>query len=675
MNRPHFLVLTFLMVIVLLTVSTAAQAMSALPFTINHSQSNRRLPTIDHLPASPCINGRAADTYPCQSVDLLAHLPLSQIGGGEGADIWGWTDLQTGHEYALVTRSTGTSFVDISNPTSPIYLGNLPPHDQPSSWRDVEVYGNYAYMVTEDFGGGMQVFDLTQLRDVTNPPITFAETTHYDEFNNAHTIAINQETGYAYAVGTSTCGSGLHMVDIRQPANPQFAGCYDEDGYTHETQCVVYHGPDADHNGREICFASNEDTLTLVDVTDKSDPQQISRTSYSGVGYTHQGWLTADHAYFLLDDEIDEITYGHNSRTYIWDVRDLDAPFVLDTYTSTSPAIDHNLYIHNGYVYQANYRAGLRILDGSRIPDGRLHEVAYFDIYPANDAPAFNGAWGNYPFFASGVVIVGGIEQGLFVLKPTFDAGYVATLGPNSTKQTLPGTTAVHTFTLNNLGRNPDSYQLSLQPGNWPTTCVPAIGSGQPSLTLSPPHPLTLPSPHPLTLPPCHPVILPAGESAVVTVEVEAPDIPDVADTFTLTATSVASPTLTLQATGTTETAVHPNLAISGDTTGEGFPGEMVIYRLTITNIGDYRDTYTIAINDSQWPTTVFPAITDLLEPGASQTIDVLVTAGDSGSDTAALTVTSNLDPDVGRTIHLTTAVTSIPPLPYASYLPLHLQD
>jgi hypothetical protein len=148
-----------------------------------------------------------------------------------------------------------------------------------------------------------------------------------------------------------------------------------------------------------------------------------------------------------------------------------------------------------------------------------------------------------------------------------------------------------------------------------------------------------------------------------------------VTDTFTLTASSLALPTLTLQATGTTDTAVHPNLAISGDTDGTGFPGETVIYRLTITNMGDYRDTYSVSINDNQWPTTVFPATTGLLQPGASQTIDVLVTTGDSGSDTVAVTVTSSLDTNVSRTIHLTTAVTSIPPLPNKIYLPVHVQN
>jgi hypothetical protein len=59
------------------------------------------------------------------------------------------------------------------------------------------------------------------------------------------------------------------MVDIREPLSPKFAGCYSDDGYCHDAQCVNYKGPDARYKGHEICFAYNEDSLTLVDVTDK----------------------------------------------------------------------------------------------------------------------------------------------------------------------------------------------------------------------------------------------------------------------------------------------------------------------------------------------------------------------------------------------------------------------
>jgi choice-of-anchor B domain-containing protein len=348
----------------------------------------------------------------------MAYLPHSQIGGGTGNDIWGWTDPLTGREYALVGRSTGTAFVDISTPGQSIYLGNLPAHTTASTWRGIKVFANHVFIVSEAVDHGMQVFDLTQLRNVTAPPVTFAETAHYGGFGSAHTLAINTRTGFAYAAGTRTCEGGLHVVDVRAPTSPRAAGCFSFDGYSHETQCVVYEGPDTLYRDREICFNSNEDTLTVVDATDKLEQVMVSRTGYGGSAYTHQGWLTEDHRFFLVNDEGDEQTFKHRTRTWIWDVSDLDAPFVMNNYDGPTPSIDHNLYIRGHLVYESNYRSGLRVLDATDVALGSLHEVGFFDIYPSDDAPSFNGAWTSYPFFASGMVVINGIEQGLFVVRP-----------------------------------------------------------------------------------------------------------------------------------------------------------------------------------------------------------------------------------------------------------------
>lgn len=360
---------------------------------------------------TPCVNGFAG-SYPCQNLDLATFMPLGTIGGGSGNDVWGWTDPLTGSEYALMGRTNGTAFVDVTNPTNPVYLGNMPTRTFSTTWRDIKTNGNYAYIVSEASGHGIQIFDLTRLRNVTNPPVTFLEDGFYSQFSNAHNIAINEDSGYAYAVGTNTCSGGLHMVNLSNPTNPTFAGCYSGDGYTHDVQCVNYIGPDPDHQGSEICLASNEDTLTIVDVTNKSNPTLISRTPYSGAAYTHQGWLTPDHRFFALDDELDELFFGHGTRTRVFNVIDLDNPQLAAVETSSNPAIDHNQYLHAGYAFQANYRSGLRVLNFQR------QEVAYFDIYPGSDAPSFNGAWSVYPFFASNTILVSGIEQGLFILTP-----------------------------------------------------------------------------------------------------------------------------------------------------------------------------------------------------------------------------------------------------------------
>jgi choice-of-anchor B domain-containing protein len=362
--------------------------------------------------ATPCVDGFAGQ-WPCRNIDLGSYLPHSQIGGTGGNDIWGWTDPLTSKEYALVGQFSGTAFVDISNPVNPVYLGRLPSHTLTSTWRDLETFENYVFVVADAAANhGMQIFDLTQLRNVPDPPVIFSETAHYGQFANSHTLAINTATGFAYANGSNTCSGGPHMININNPLNPTFAGCDDTDGYSHDAQCVIYEGPDVQHQGREICFNSNENTLTIDDVTNKSNPTTISRTTYEGSAYTHQTWIREDHKYLAMDDELDEISFGHNFWTRIWDVRNLDQPTVRSIYKSPNvPAIDHNLYIKDNLIYESNYRSGLRVL-------GMGRELGYFDVYPADDAAAFNGTWSNYPFFASGNIIINGIEQGLYVVRP-----------------------------------------------------------------------------------------------------------------------------------------------------------------------------------------------------------------------------------------------------------------
>ena len=419
-----------------LAVATGASAAASTPGDPLAAEHARFL--ADHEPPwsgqapqhlTPCVGGMAGP-WPCDHVDLLENLPLSAIGatGGEEAnDIWGWTDPLTGNEYALVGLTDGTSFVDVTDPENPVYLGKLPSHTGSSIWRDIKTYADHAFIVSDLNGShGMQVFDLTRLRAVPNPPVTFTEDAWYNQIGSAHNIAIDEETGFAYIVGGSsagagtTCAGGLHVVNLQNPTAPAFEGCFSADGYTHDTECLVYHGPDSQHDGQEICFNSNEDTLTIVRIQHAPfSATQLSRTGYAGSGYTHQGWLTEDGRYFLVDDELDEVDFGHTTYTYVWDVSDLEAPVLVGHHTSTSTSIDHNQYVRGNFVFQANYRSGLRVLRIDDPSQAALTQIGFFDIYPTDDNASFNGAWSNYPYFASGNVVVSGIEQGLFILHPT----------------------------------------------------------------------------------------------------------------------------------------------------------------------------------------------------------------------------------------------------------------
>jgi choice-of-anchor B domain-containing protein len=379
---------------------------------------------------TPCVNGFAGP-YPCDKVDLLAHVTPSMIGGATTSEVWGWTDPLDSTEYVILGASTGVYFFDISNPLSPLNLGNLPTHSFNSTWRTFRVYQNYLFVCSEANSHGMQVFDLTRLRDVASPPEVFTEDAHYDGFSNCHTLAICEETGYAYACGTNTYSGGLHIVDIQNPLEPVIAGGYELNGYTHESLVMVYNGPDTDYQGHTIAFCFNgqvELPVTIVDVSDPTDATTISLSSYPNKRYCHQGWLTEDVGHMLIDDELDEYYDLIDSlHTIIFDVHDLDNPVYMG-YHVGGTTIDHNQMVKGNLVFQSNYTDGLAILDVTNIADTVLTPVAFFDHYPSNDNIVFQGEWMNYPFFESGVVPVTDIYNGMFLLQPDL----VKISGPSS---------------------------------------------------------------------------------------------------------------------------------------------------------------------------------------------------------------------------------------------------
>ena len=375
-------------------------------------------------PLFACENG-LADQYPCSGYDLMTYISLADLdlsntdpANLSGCDSWGWTDPTNQKEYALVALNSGVSFVDITDTSKPIVVGFLPTATVNSSWRDVKVYNNYAFVVSEARDHGMQVLDLTKLRNITNPPQLLSANTTYTGFGSAHNIVINESKGYAYPVGTTRSGTykgGPLFINIQDPLNP-----IDEGGflnYSHDAQVVTYNGPDLEHNGKEILIGSNETEIVIVDVSDKSNPIRLSSISYNNVRYTHQGWFTDDMRYFLLGDELDEIRIGGNTRTIIFDFSDLDNPTFQSEYLGLTEAIDHNGYVKGNTFFLANYTAGVRMIDISNIANSSIQETGFFDTYPLGNTAAFEGAWNVYPYFESGNIVISDINSGLFVIK------------------------------------------------------------------------------------------------------------------------------------------------------------------------------------------------------------------------------------------------------------------
>ena len=368
----------------------------------------------------PCEDGQAG-IYPCLGYDLQALVSLETMGTTFGSDSWGWTDTLTGKEYAIMGVEDGTAFIDISTPDQPIYLGKLPTASIPSTWRDIKVYQDYAFVVSEAADHGLQVFDLTRLRDITRVQ-RFTADARNDSFGSAHNIAINETSGFAYVIGSALFDGGPAFFDINDPLNPILVGGFSDEAYTHDAHIVTYDGPDFEHQGKEIFFGSNSidrenNQVVIVDVTDKTAPILISNITYSNDGYTHQGWLAEDHQYFYLGDEFDELTFGNRTKTFVFDLEDLDNPVLHYNYFGPTNAIDHNGYTKGNSFFLANYTAGMREIDIQNIASGVMEEVGFFDTYPLNNATAFDGVWSVYPYFESGVIVISDSDSGLFLVK------------------------------------------------------------------------------------------------------------------------------------------------------------------------------------------------------------------------------------------------------------------
>jgi hypothetical protein len=419
--------------------------------TVTATLTDTREP-LDPMTDVACVDGLAGP-FECDGIDLLAFVPQEEFNGAGISDLWGWTDPESGDEYVIIGKTNGVAFFRVTDPTAPVYVGELPnPALLHEIWHDIKVYENHAFIVSESEPHGMTVFDLTRLRGVTDAPEWDADA-FYPLTSAAHNVVINEDTGYAYIVGGNAglvvpdvCLSGLHMVDIREPKNPTFAGCYAEEGgpgtlartvgspaeelspaaYVHDAQCVVYDGPDERYTGRELCFNAAEDKVVIADVTDKLNPVTVGMTDYDNVVYAHQGWLTEDQAYLLVNDELDEMTHDTNTRTVVLDVTDLENPTVHLEHFHDTRSIDHNNYVKGRLVYQSNYTSGLRVLDVSHLgdpDDPRLEPTAFFDTYPWSGDPTFDGTWSNYPYFESGTIAVSGIDEGLFLLRLQHEAG------------------------------------------------------------------------------------------------------------------------------------------------------------------------------------------------------------------------------------------------------------
>ena len=359
--------------------------------------------------------GTASTTrgFSADGVTLLSWLSLSELGGySTGNDCWGYVS-PSGREYAIIGVNSATIFIEVTNPGNAQIVATINGVD--SLWRDVKVFNNYCYAVSEG-GDGIQVIDMS---DIDNGVVELLGTVNSGNTTATHNVAIDTVSGFLYRLGGGSNGLRCHDLNAN-PINPPLVATW-SNKYIHDAQFLTY-PPGSPYAGKQIafCFAGfnsgfEQTGLTILDVTDKSNIIELSSLEHSNNYFSHQGWITEDFQYIYLNDELDEDSSGTVTTTRILDVSDLSNPIEVGTCTTGLNTIDHNLYIKGNKMYQANYQSGLRIFDISNPLSPE--EIAWFDTYPEGDQPAFNGMWSTYPYLPSGTIFCSDLERGFFAFQ------------------------------------------------------------------------------------------------------------------------------------------------------------------------------------------------------------------------------------------------------------------
>jgi choice-of-anchor B domain-containing protein len=386
--------------------------------------------------AAPCV-GNVSGGFPCQSVSLLSHLAFDTLKpvSTRANDIWGYTDLNTGREFAFIGVENGVAILDITDPTAPEQIGA--PTGSSTTWRDIEIYQvfdataqrwrAYAYITADNVQDPLLLLDLSGLPNMPER-IDFTSdhrAAHTNYMLNADfTYGISQ-TGEPPVLGIagSNLVTGNHrLYSLANPRAPSLLSV-SASGYAHDltsfpikdarknTQCV-------NATSRPQCQVLtdfNENTVDVWDVSDPTSRQLLVSHPYANARFVHSGWWTDDGRYLYVNDELDEQQLGLNTTIRVFDMANLRAPVQVGSWVGLTRAIDHNTYVKGNRLYFSNYSEGLTILDITNpiVPT----RVGQFDTFPAHSDGGFVGAWGVYPFFASGTIAISDINSGLYLVR------------------------------------------------------------------------------------------------------------------------------------------------------------------------------------------------------------------------------------------------------------------
>ena len=317
---------------------------------------------------------------------------LAGAGQTKFSDVWGFK--YNNDNYAVIGSTFGSHFLKIEdNKLSQVdfhfgaFASILAQH------RDFTSYKNYVYAVGDEGPASLQIFDISYLPDSVHK--VYDSDLH---FSICHNIFIDSAKAKLYACGAN--GTGMKILDITDPVNPQLSLDFIGVNYVHD--CYVV-------NDTAFLNAANEG-LHIYDFGGNTPIQLGVLEIYQEQGYNHSGWLSENQKEYCFIDE----TLGKKIK--YCDLSDGIENVKVSELFGTANAkttIPHNIIISNGLAFVSNYKEGLRIFDITNKP---IKEVAHYDTFLKDLDYDFGGAWGVYIFEEDNLILVSDRQSGLFLL-------------------------------------------------------------------------------------------------------------------------------------------------------------------------------------------------------------------------------------------------------------------
>ncbi len=355
---------------------------------------------------------------------------LAKVARTGVAGTWGYT-APDGGRYAIMGTAKGVLVLDLRDTANVKVVDEIDGPTNTSTpgiyWREMRVYGHYAYIVSElsNFRPGVMILDLAGLPN----SVRFVKSMlPRDGDPTAHTIDIDMARGLMYlqrdlsaaagppATASAAKGPGplsdpghegqapdkgsIEIWDIKtDPENPRYVTTFNQFKNVHDMTAVgdFVYVAEGDANSFSIWNVKTPTAPTLV-------------TRWAATGYAHNMWPNGAGTHVVTTEEVPA---GLPAR--VWQLNGSVAPTQVSSF-KIGTGTPHNVIMEGNMAYLSHYSEGAAVVDLSNPAVPRV--VAQVDTNTATGS-ALNGCWGVYKFPGTPLVLCSDMLTGFNLITIT----------------------------------------------------------------------------------------------------------------------------------------------------------------------------------------------------------------------------------------------------------------